>query len=160
MSVEIRNVVSAELGAVYSINQASVPAMNSIRLEDFEWFHQNAAYFRVALCDGEVAGFLICLVPRADYDSPNLRWLNERYREFLYIDRIAVGSGFQRRGLGRALYDDALSFARGEYGLLACEVNIRPRNQQSIDFHETYGFETVGTQDNGYVEVQFMVKQV
>ena len=152
--------MTADLEAVYSINEASVPAMNSIRLEDLEWFQQNAVYFRVALSDGEVAGFLICLAPQADYDSPNLRWLNERYREFLYIDRIAVGSGFQRRGLGQSLYDDALSFARGEYELLACEVNIRPRNQQSIDFHEAYGFEVVGTQDNGYVEVQFMVKRV
>jgi predicted GNAT superfamily acetyltransferase len=160
MSFEIQDVVTADLDTVMSINEASVPAMNSIPLEEFEWFRQNAAYFRVALCNGEVAGFLICLSPQADYDSPNLRWLNDHYREFLYIDRIAVGSGFQRRGLGRSLYDDALSFARGEYELLACEVNIRPRNQQSIDFHETYGFETVGTQDNGYVEVQFMVKQV
>lgn len=160
MSFEIQDVVTADLDTVMSINEASVPAMNSIPLEEFEWFQQNAAYFRVALCNGEVAGFLICLSPQADYDSPNLRWLNDHYREFLYIDRIAVGSGFQRRGLGRSLYDDALSFARGEYELLACEVNIRPRNQQSIDFHETYGFETVGTQDNGYVEVQFMVKQI
>jgi len=160
MSVEIRDVVTADLEAVYSINEASVPAMNSIPLENFEWFHQNAAYFRVALSDREVAGFLICLSPQADYDSPNLRWLNERYREFLYIDRIAVGSGFQRRGVGQSLYDDAALFARGEYALLACEVNIRPRNQHSIDFHEIYGFETVGTQDNGYVEVQFMVKSL
>lgn len=160
MSFEIKDVVTADLETVMSINEASVPAMNSIPMEDFEWFHQNAAYFRVALSDGALAGFLICLSPRAEYDSPNLRWLNEHYSEFLYIDRIAVASGFQRRGLGRALYDDAALFARGEYGRLACEVNIRPRNQQSIDFHENYGFDTVGTQDNGYVEVQFMVKQV
>ncbi len=160
MQVEIRNVVAQDLEVVYSINEASVPAMNSIPLEDFEWFQKQAAYFRVALFDNEVAGFLICLSPQADYDSPNLRWLNERYREFLYIDRIAIGSSYQRRGLGQELYDDATSFADGQYPLLACEVNIRPRNQQSIDFHTAYGFEAVGTQDNGYVDVQFMVKRL
>lgn len=159
-ALEIRNVTEAELPDVHSINEESVPAMNSLPLEKFAWFREQAPYFRVAAVAGQIAGFLICLKPATAYDSPNFRWMNERYKDFFYIDRIAVGKKFQRLGLGRALYDDAAAVASGGYSLLACEVNLRPRNQGSLDFHDSYGFEAVGSQDNGYARVQFMVKRL
>lgn len=131
--------------------------MNSLALDDLRWFVGCAASFRVADIGGTVAGFLICLPPEASYDSPNFRWLKARYRDFLYIDRVAVPPSFRRRGIAGSLYCDASRIAPSRYSTLACEVNLRPRNDESLAFHERFGFEPVGTCDHGYVEVQYMV---
>lgn len=132
--------------------------MNSLSLERLAWFAQEAEYFRVAEFDSQVAGFLVCLPPEAPYDSPNFRWLHARYRDFLYIDRVAVSSKFQRRGIASALYRDASAAAGDRFRLLAAEVNLKPRNEESLLFHQRFGFESVGSQDHGHVEVQYMVR--
>ena len=154
----IRDVRLADLSAVGAINEAAVPAMNSLSPERLAWFAREAEYFRVVECDAEVAGFLICLAPEAPYDSPNLRWLTERFKNFLYVDRVAVSARFRRRGVAKALYGDASATASGRFRLIAAEVNVRPRNGGSLRFHEDLGFEPVGTQDHGYVEVRYLVR--
>lgn len=156
--VLIRDVTGADLPAVRAINEESVPAMNSLALERLGWFVREAEYFRVAELDSQIAGFLICLAPEAPYESPNFRWLNERYEDFLYIDRVSVSSKHQRRGIASALYRDAAEGARARFSMLAAEVNLRPRNAESLRFHDRFGFEPVGTRDHGYVEVQYMVR--
>ena len=106
-----------------------------------------AALFRVVEVQGEVAAFLLAFGPGVDYDSVNYRWFDERYERFLYIDRVAVGSAFQRAGLGDALYADAISYAR-EHAVphVVCEVDVEPVNVASIAFHDKLGFREVGTQ--------------
>ena len=153
----IRDAVEGDLEAILLINQKSIPAMNSVTREDLRWFTRQAEYFRVAVVASKVAGFLICLAPEAPYGSPNFRWLKERYEDFLYIDRVAVRTGFHRQGIASGLYRDAAGRARTRFHMFACEVNTRPRNQESIRFHRRLGFRPVGSQDHGYVEVQYMV---
>ena len=153
--IPIRNVEPADLAAVLALNEQSVPAVNSLTAEKMEW-----ASFRVAELSSSIAGFLICLPPDAPYDSPNFCWLNQRFEDFLYIDRIAVASAFRRRGVASALYNDAAAIAGSQFRMLACEVNLRPRNRESLDFHDRLGFEPVGTQDHGSVEVQYLVKRL
>ena len=154
----IRDAVEWDLEAVLLINQHSIPAMNSVTREDLRWFTREAEYFGVAVAASEVAGFLICLAPEAPYGSPNFRWLKKRFEDFLYIDRVAVSTSFQRQGIASALYRDAAGRARARFRMFACEVNTRPRNQESIRFHQRLGFRPVGSQDHGYVEVQYMVR--
>lgn len=156
--IEIRDVSAADLPAVLALNEQSVPSMNSLTMERMRWFADTAEYFRVAEISGSMAGFLICMAPEAPYRSPNFRWLQERYRDFLYIDRVAVSTQFRRRGIAGALYRDAAGTASSRYQMLACEVNLRPRNPESLRFHERYGFESVGTQDHGDVEVEYMIR--
>ncbi len=148
----------ADLASVLALNEQSVPAVNSLTAEQMEWFVGESASFRVAVLSSSIAGFLICLPPEAPYSSPNFRWLNQRYADFLYIDRIAVASAFRRRGVANALYKDAAASAPERYRMLACEVNVRPRNRESLGFHDRLGFEPVGTQDHGLVKVQYMVR--
>ena len=157
-AIPIRNVEQADLSAVLALNEQSVPAVNSLTAEEMERFVGESASFRVAEFSSSIAGFLICLPPDAPYDSPNFRWLNQRYEDFLYIDRIAVAPAFRRRGVASALYNDAVAIAGSQFRMLACEVNLRPRNRESLDFHNRLGFEPVGTQDHGSVKVQYLVK--
>jgi uncharacterized protein len=109
--------------------------------------HSNAAYHRVAEMDSGVVAFLLALAPGADYESPNYRWFDARTDGFLYIDRVIVGREYQRAGLGDALYDDLIGFARSQgVARLVCEVDIEPHNTASDAFHERHGFVEVGTQ--------------
>ena len=157
-SVRIRDISEPDLATVLAINEESVPAMNSLTLDRMRWFVREAEYFRVAECDSRIAGFLICLSPEAPYESANFLWLKKRCEDFLYIDRVAVRSQFHRLGIASALYRDAAECARNRFRMIACEVNTRPRNRESIRFHRRLGFEVVGAKDHGYVEVQYMAR--
>ena len=154
----LRDVTEPDLEAIWHINERSVPAVNSLSLERLRWFTSEAEYFRVAECSSQIAGFLLCLAPEADYDSPNFLWLKQRFDDFLYIDRVAIDLSFHRRGIAKALYLDAATTVGERFRMLACEVNLRPRNDASLEYHERLGFQPVGTQDHGYVEVQYMTR--
>jgi len=46
--------------------------------------------------------------------------------------------------------------------IITCEVNLKPKNDESLLFHKKYGFEQVGTQetDGGKKEVSLMVYKI
>jgi predicted GNAT superfamily acetyltransferase len=146
-AADIRDVRDSDLGAVHAINEAAVPHVNSISAERFREFTRQAAYFRVALLDAEVAGYLVAFAPAAGYDSLNFLWFRERYGDFIYIDRIAVAENARRHRVASALYRDFFHFARSRTRLITCEVNTRPVNAGSMLFHQRFGFQPVGTQE-------------
>ncbi len=156
----LRDAVDADLATVHALNEQSVPAVNSLAPDRLVWLAREAAYFRVATFGMDIAGFLLCLSPEVPYDSPNFGWVKARYDDFLYIDRVAVASQYHRRGVARALYRDAASLSGKRFRLLAAEVNTRPRNDGSLRFHASMGFEAVGSQDHGYVQVQYFVRSL
>lgn len=146
--MQLREAVAADLPAIHAINQANVPAVGDITFADLEWYFANAAALRVAETDGVVAGFLLALRPGLRYSSLNYAWFSDRYPDFYYIDRLAVDEEWRRGGVARALYADAEADARAVSApLIACEVNLRPRNDVSLAFHEEQGFVEVGQQD-------------
>ncbi|HSN52168.1 MAG TPA: GNAT family N-acetyltransferase [Woeseiaceae bacterium] len=144
--ITLRRVEEADLDRVLQLNEAAVPAVNSVGLAQMRWFAANAAYFGVAVRDGDVAGFLIGMRPGTPYASPNYRWFCDRYDDFGYIDRVAIGAAARRLGLATRLYRDFEASLPPSVGILACEVNIVPPNESSMRFHEELGFRTVGTQ--------------
>jgi predicted GNAT superfamily acetyltransferase len=162
MPTVIRNVLPAELSIVLAMNESAVPHVNSIDLAQMQKFHAEAAYFRVAIADDEPAAFLVGLRPGADYHSPNFRWFCARYPDFAYIDRVAVSEAARRHGLGAALYRDFEATFAGLCPRLACEVNLRPVNDASMQFHRRMGFEQVGSQeiDGGAKEVAMLIKNL
>lgn len=159
--ISLHHVAESDLPDVLRLNEAAVPAVNSVDLEQMQWFAGNAAYFRVAENDGRFAGFLVGMRPGTAYASPNYRWFCKRYDDFGYIDRVAVAADAQRLGVATALYRDFEASLPPGVGVLTCEVNINPPNESSMRFHEGFGFRTVGTQtlDDGRKEVALMAKE-
>lgn len=157
----LRRVEDADLEAVLQLNDASVPAVNRVNLEQMRWFAANAAYFSVALHNQQFAGFLIGMRPGTAYASPNYRWFCDEYDDFGYIDRIAIADNARRLGLATRLYRDFDASLPASVGVLTCEVNLVPANESSMRFHEDYGFRTVGTQtlDDGRKEVALMARR-
>lgn len=146
MPVIIRDVREHELESVVTLNNQAGPTILQMDAAGIRWFGEHARYFRVAEVDGQLAGFLIGFTQGADYDSSNYRWFSERYPEFAYIDRIVVARPFRGIGLGRVFYADMTSFAETRVPLLTCEVFLEPRDDVSLLFHGTYGFQEVGQQ--------------
>ena len=159
----IRKVSRDDLEPLLELNQSNLPHVGSITLSDMEHLHHQAIYFRVAEFNGQTAGFLIAFDPEADYTSPNFMWFKKRYAVFICIDRIAVAADARRKGIACSVYRDLEHFAaERKIPLMACEYNLRPKNDISRKFHQKYGFNEVGTQEteNGKKTVSLQIKQV
>ena len=145
--MQLIDITEADLADVLALNEASVPHVSSVDLEQMRWFAENAFYFRIARVEGEFAGFLIGLRPGIDYGSENYRWFCTNYVDFGYVDRVAVAGSARRLGVASRLYDDFAETLRGQVEHMTCEVNVRPPNKSSMDYHKTHGFMQVGTQE-------------
>ena len=161
--ITIRNARSDDLELLLELNQSNLPHVGSITRREMAHLYDQAVCFRVAELNGQSAGFFIAFDPRADYGSLNFLWFKKRYPNFVYIDRIVIAAEGRRKGMASALYRDLEHFAaERRIPLMACEYNLRPKNEVSRKFHQTYGFSEVGTQEteNGKKTVSLQIKQV
>lgn len=139
---EARHVASA-----LALNNANVPELNELDGPEVARLASLAEAALVAEVDGQFAGFCWAIGPGQPYGSLNYGWFSRTYEQFAYLDRIAVLPEFRRLGIGRAFYDVLIDRLRGSWPLLTCEVNVRPRNEASLQFHHAIGFREVGQQD-------------
>jgi predicted GNAT superfamily acetyltransferase len=144
MPIIIRDVREHELDLVLALNNAAGPGILPMDAGKLRFFWENADYFRVAEKDGLLAGFLVALSQDAPHDSPNFLWFQERYPEFLYIDRIVIASTRRGAGVGRVFYGDVQSFAEVRVPRLAAEVFLEGSNHPALLFHGSFGFREVG----------------
>lgn len=146
MVLSIRDVESRDLDAVLALNNAAGATILPLDGHALGVLFEQASYFRLAEVDGHVAGFLVAMREQADYASPNYRWFAAHYPHFLYIDRIVIARPYRGLGLGRVFYADVTSFAETRVPLLTCEVFLEPRDDVSLLFHGSWGFQEVGQQ--------------
>lgn len=130
--------------AIHALNTLAVPAVSDVPVEELQRL-AGVGTCTVADVEGGVGAFLLTLGPGADYASLNYRFFARRHDHFLYVDRIVVADHARGLGLGRQLYDVAA--ASSDAPVLCAEVNVRPRNEVSLAFHDRLGFTAVGEQD-------------
>lgn len=149
----LREYRTHDLERVHAINQGEVPAVGTESADDFAHIAAESVIALVAEVDAEIVGFCLVLAPGADYDSGNYRWFSERYDDFVYLDRVAIPPAFQRLGIGAALYAEVERLTaerRPSAAWFTLEVNLRPRNDTSLAFHDRLGFVEVGQRETGY----------
>jgi ribosomal protein S18 acetylase RimI-like enzyme len=93
---------------------------------------ENVGLF-VAKVEGKLVGFVHVIIR----DSPAIPICVPR-RDAI-VDSIAVDTGFQQRGIGRALMGQAHYWAK-EQGATAIELNVYEFNQGAIAFYQTFGY--------------------
>ena len=152
----VRNIVSTDVTRVLEINNANTPAVSELTMVEIESDLRNSLHaLAIENEQGEVCAFCITFAPDAQDAGNNHQWFAERYKSFVYLDRIAIDSNHQNRGLGALLYQSVEQHMldSAEYSLLCCEVNLEPPNLGSIRFHKRIGFTEVGQQSpqQGYV---------
>ena len=145
---DVRSSTINDLPRILELNKNAVPAVNLLNTQEGRNLFSQSEYFKCLWLHQEVIGFLIALGPGATYESPNYRWFESQYDQFLYVDRIVIVPSHQGNGFGRMFYDKLREFA-GERKTprITCEVNLRPKNESSLRFHRRYGFREVGVQE-------------
>lgn len=152
----IRNIEIADLARVLEINNANTPGVSELTMSELETDIENCLHaLAIDNEHGEVCAFCITFDPNAPDAGDNHRWFAERYENFVYLDRIAIDSNHQNRGLGALLYQSVEQHMlnSAEHTLLCCEVNLEPPNPGSLRFHHRIGFAEVGQQSPspGYI---------
>ena len=157
----IRDFTKQDLAIVHAANEANLPHVNSLNLEQFTEVTNKTAYFKVATLDENIVGFLMAMIPKADYASDNYQWFSHQYDDFMYVDRIITVDHARGHGVGSALYKDIENYCNGhDISRICCEVNLRPANKVSIEFHEKRGYRQVNMQETegGKKSVSLRVK--
>ena len=72
---------------------------------------------------------------------------SKKAKKFVYIDRIAIKNQHRRSGVGKSLYEIIFNYSEKFELPIYCEVNTKPKNQPSLDFHKKIGFIKIGGKD-------------
>lgn len=141
----LRPVTDADAPDVLALNERNVTALAPLGEDRFAQLRGWSDRFDVLESDGAFAGFVVTFAAGTPYDSENYRWFTDRHGEhgFYYLDRIVLHEDFRRQGLGGFVYD-ALETVAARHGRMALEVNLVPRNDASLAFHERRGYVEVG----------------
>ena len=159
MDIEIKPLRKTDVDSIWKINEDGLPGTGKVSRDEIDALLEFSSLSVGAYYGEELAGFVICLPPKTDYASLNYAWFNQRYSEFLYVDRIAVGIQYQNQKIGTRLYDYVKRNAVENGIPVTAEVNIQPPNPGSMRFHERHGFQQVGVLDHDEKSVAMFVYQ-
>ena len=136
------------LETLYSLNQANTPEVGSLSsIDELKNLIELSALNFFLLDDEKIVGFIICFKEGSAYHSLNYKFFSNSEDKFFYIDRVVIKKEYRRVGAGTLLYDHISKVANLEDLPICCEVNTKPLNQISLDFHSKNKFVGVGECD-------------
>tara|TARA_B100001778_G_C18426922_1_gene555942 strand:+ start:354 stop:827 length:474 start_codon:yes stop_codon:yes gene_type:complete len=157
--MEIRALQISDSSSIWEINEQGLPGTGKVSEQEILDL-LNYSSLSIGLFDSNsLLGFVICLPPKTAYGSLNYLWFNERYDDFLYVDRIAVSTANRDQKIGSKLYQAVIDTASKLGVPIAAEVNLRPPNPDSVRFHQRHGFTEIGQFEHGQKAVIMMLKQ-
>ena len=150
---------SKDILSIYSINQANTPEVGSLKSigKLKELLHMSSLVL-VARINNEIIGFVICFQAGEAYTSLNYKFISKKAKNFVYIDRIAIKKNYRRSGIGKSLYELIFNYSEKFDLPIYCEVNTKPKNQPSLDFHKKIGFFEIGSNDFKDHSVAYFLK--
>lgn len=156
--MEIRSLTKEDSPSLWKINQEGLPGTGKVSEDEIKSL-LDYSELSIGAFDGDILqGFVICLPPETEYTSLNYAWFNQRYDDFLYVDRIAVSQNHRNKNVGTLLYGEVISLSAQNQVPIAAEVNLTPPNPGSIRFHERNGFTDVGVFSHGDKTVKMLLR--
>jgi len=157
--MDMRPLQLSDSGLIWNINEQGLPGTGKVSKKEIATLLDYSSYAVGIFHKNNLLGFVICLPPKTEYGSLNYGWFNDRYDDFLYVDRIAVSSAHRNQKIGSKLYSAVIDLAVKLGVPVAAEVNLRPPNPDSVRFHRHHGFIEVGRFEHGEKAVIMMLRQ-
>ena len=158
MSKTTASLSPSDVPMMWEINEQGLPGTGQVTQAEMAKLLDLSEVSLGAYQDGTLIGFVLCLLPKTEYGSLNYAWFNQRYDQFIYVDRIAVAKDSRNIGIGTLLYQQVFDYAR-QHGIpVTAEVSLKPSNEGSDRFHLRHGFVTVGELDHGDKAVTMYIK--
>ena len=149
---------SQDIPAIWEINQQGLPGTGKVSQQEIVELLR-IAELTIGAFDGEqLVGFVLCFLPRTEYASLNYAWFNQRYQDFLYVDRIAVLEDHRNQSIGSLLYQQVISYAKYYNYPIAAEVSLNPPNPGSMRFHQRFNFTEIGVLNHQSKSVTMMMR--
>jgi len=158
--MQLRTLVSEDIPAIWKINEQGLPGTGKVSQDEIAELLHLAELPLGAYEEDELVGFVLCLLPRTKYASLNYAWFNQRYQDFLYVDRIAVLESHRNRTIGSLLYQEVIAYAKQYNYPITAEVSLKPPNPDSIRFHHRFGFSEVGVLHHESKSVTMMLRDL
>jgi predicted GNAT superfamily acetyltransferase len=156
--MQMRKLRSQDIPSIWEINEQGLPGTGKVSQQEVVELLR-IAELTIGAFDGEkLLGFVLCFLPRTDYASLNYAWFNQRYQDFLYVDRIAVSENQRNRTIGSLLYQEVISYAKQYNYPIAAEVSLNPPNPGSMRFHQRFDFAEIGILNHQSKSVTMMMR--
>ena len=158
MSKTTASLSPSDVPMMWEINEQGLPGTGQVTQAEMAKLLELSEVSLGAYQGGKLAGFVLCLLPNTEYGSLNYAWFNQRYDQFIYVDRIAVAKDSRNSGIGTLLYQQVFDYATQHNIPVTAEVSLKPSNEGSDRFHLRHGFVTVGELDHGHKAVTMYIK--
>jgi predicted GNAT superfamily acetyltransferase len=155
-----QQLTQSDVESIWLINEQGLPGTGKVTPQEISYLLELSSFSLGVFSNDELLGFVICLSPGTDYGSLNYAWFNTKYDEFIYVDRIAVSTGYRDRGIGSLLYKEVVSYSNQHSIPIAAEVNLNPPNTGSMRFHERFQFEEIGILEHEDKSVTMLLRKV
>ena len=156
--MQLRELRSKDIPLVWKINEQGLPGTGKVSQQEIVELLLIAELTIGAFEGEQLVGFVLCFLPRTDYASLNYAWFNQRYQDFLYVDRIAVSENHRNQTIGSLLYQQVISYAKQYNYPIAAEVSLIPPNPGSMRFHQRFNFIEIGVLNQQSKSVTMMMR--
>lgn len=137
----IRKILGEDIESILELNQKSVKVLSPMDKDKLLKLIQMATLSVVVEENNQVAAFLLAFSSGAEYESINYQWFNQKFDEFLYIDRIVVSDQYRGKGIASKLYQYLINWAdKHSVSSIVAEIDVQPPNKPSLLFHQKFGF--------------------
>ena len=158
--MQIRYLTVNNIQTMWEINEQGLPGTGKVSLDEMKNLLNISELSVGAFEDDSLLGFVICLLPNTAYGSLNYAWFNQRFENFIYVDRVAVDEKYRNQGIGQALYDTVFDYASEHQLPVTAEVSLRPQNLGSDRFHLRHGFSAIAEVDHGDKAVTMYIRNI
>lgn len=149
----IRDITSYDLAEIVHLNQNALEGVGPLDHDSLMLLVKMADQALVVEADGDIAGFVITIPPGASYDSSRYRWFEDTLvDDYVYLDRIVVSEAHRRQGVASRLYEEI-------EGDKPVALEVYASNDVSLAFHESRGFDEVGSLDHAGKTNLMLVRQ-